>query len=283
MASPIIDIHPHIGSNDTVRYPITPIGGKRSDWSHERAMEADEMIAEMKKAGVAKSAMVHSSTTYGFNCEYVADTVAAHPDYFTGVFSVNVLEPDGPKMMRHWFSRGCTGMRIFSRGSTMAEPWLKLDDERIFPCYETAAELNIPVATNAKVESFGEIEAMLKRYPKVNFIIEHGGKTDFNPANDYAAAAPLWKLASYPNFYMKITPMVYTTKRSLEETRALFTKLFAVLGPQRLAWGSNFPASEGTLTEILNGMKNAVAHLPQSDQDWILGKTALSLYPVLAK
>ena len=198
---------------------------------------AEEMIVEMKKAGVAKSAMVHSSTTYGFNCEYVADTVTAHPDYFTGVFSVNVLEPDGPKMMRHWFSRGCTGMRIFSRGSTMPAPWLKLDDERIFPCYETAQELGIPVASNAQVESFGEIEAMLKRYPKVNFIVEHGGKTDFSPANDFEKAAPLWKLASYPNLYMKITPQVYTKKRKLDENRAVFTKLFSVLGAQRLSRG----------------------------------------------
>ena len=37
MASPVIDIHPHIGSHDTVKYPITPIGGTRSDWSDERS------------------------------------------------------------------------------------------------------------------------------------------------------------------------------------------------------------------------------------------------------
>jgi len=40
---------------------------------------------------------VHSSTTYGFNNDYVVDAVAAHPAHFTGVFSVNVTQPDAPE------------------------------------------------------------------------------------------------------------------------------------------------------------------------------------------
>ena len=36
MASKIIDVHPHIISNDDAKYPITPLGGKRSKWSAER-------------------------------------------------------------------------------------------------------------------------------------------------------------------------------------------------------------------------------------------------------
>jgi len=33
MPTRIVDIHPHIISPDTRRYPITPLGGKRSGWS----------------------------------------------------------------------------------------------------------------------------------------------------------------------------------------------------------------------------------------------------------
>ena len=36
MPSKIVDIHPHIVSQDTVRYPVTPLGGTRSEWSKER-------------------------------------------------------------------------------------------------------------------------------------------------------------------------------------------------------------------------------------------------------
>jgi predicted TIM-barrel fold metal-dependent hydrolase len=50
-----------------------------------------------------------------------------------------------------------------------------------------------------------------------------------------------------------------------------------------LAWGSNYPSSEGALAELLALATGALASLPQVDQEWIFHKTAQSLYPVLAK
>ena len=38
MAQTIVDTHPHIVSPDTNKFPITPIGGKRSDWSAEHSL-----------------------------------------------------------------------------------------------------------------------------------------------------------------------------------------------------------------------------------------------------
>ena len=38
-----------------------------------------QLVAEMDDAGVAKAAIVHSSTTYGNDNSYVADSVAAQP------------------------------------------------------------------------------------------------------------------------------------------------------------------------------------------------------------
>ena len=81
----IVDIHPHIASHDTDKYPVSPLGGKRSDWSHERAVTFPELVAAMDEAGVGKAAIVHSSTTYGFTCDYVADSIIGHTDRFTGV------------------------------------------------------------------------------------------------------------------------------------------------------------------------------------------------------
>jgi predicted TIM-barrel fold metal-dependent hydrolase len=55
-----------------------------------------------------------------------------------------------------------------------------------------------------------------------------------------------------------------------------------VFGSHRLAWGSNFPASEGKLKQNLDNAKNALACLSSEDQEWIFGKTAQQLYPSLA-
>jgi hypothetical protein len=40
----IIDIHPHIISNDESRYPPAPLFGKRSDWSQERPNTVEALI-----------------------------------------------------------------------------------------------------------------------------------------------------------------------------------------------------------------------------------------------
>ena len=129
---PTIDIHPHVISTDTERYPNAPVGGHKSDWSRERPVSVDQMIAAMDQAGIAKSALVQASTCYGHDNSYVADAVAAHPNRFTGVFSVDVLAPDAPEKIRYWVGRKLTGMRLFTAGSTMPNQADWVDDPRSF-------------------------------------------------------------------------------------------------------------------------------------------------------
>jgi predicted TIM-barrel fold metal-dependent hydrolase len=280
----VVDIHPHIVSEDTARYPITPLGGKRSDWSHARSVELQGLLDAMKEAGVDKAAVVHSSTTYGFNCEYVADAVAQYPDRLTGVFSVNVLEPDGPAEMRKWYDKGLTGMRIFSRGSTIKEPWLSLDDERIFPCYELAGDLGIAVASNIQVANFSQLDTVLRRFPDTNFIVDHLGGVDFSDGAPFDNARALFAMARHPNFHLKVTTQNFAKASNGQATpETLFARLVAEFGADRLAWGSNFPASPGSLAEQVRQARQGLATLRQADQDWIMGGTALKLYPALAR
>src|SRR5579885_138001 len=119
-ASTVIDIHPHIISQDLARYPRAPLGGKQSDWSASRPASLEQLISAMDASGVQKAAIVQASTCYGHDNSYVADAVAAHPGRFTGVFSVDVLAPDATARMRYWLDRGLTGMRLFTFGSTMS-------------------------------------------------------------------------------------------------------------------------------------------------------------------
>src|SRR5205814_9475862 len=138
----IIDIHPHVISTDETRYPRAPIGGHQSDWSRERPVPCEKMIAAMDAAGIAKSVLVQASTCYGHDNSYVADAVSAHPERFTGVFSCDVLAPDAPKRMEYWVGRGLTGMRLFTIGSTMPDQASWLDDPKSYPAWECAAALN---------------------------------------------------------------------------------------------------------------------------------------------
>ena len=55
MNVPIIDIHPHVISTDTARYPRAPLGGHQSDWSRRRPVSVEELIVEQDRAGIAQS------------------------------------------------------------------------------------------------------------------------------------------------------------------------------------------------------------------------------------
>ena len=46
-------------------------------------------------------------------------------------------------------------------------------------------------------------------------------------------------------------------------------------------WGSNYPASDGTLGELIDQCEAALSFLPASAIDQIMGRTALRIYPRL--
>ena len=284
MTSKIIDIHPHIFSRDTVRYPVTPIGGERSDWSKERSVTIEELVAEMDEARVDKAAIVHSSTTYGFNSDVVVDGIAQYPGRLTGVFSVNITEPDAPERMRYWLSKGMTGMRIYARGSKIKEAWLSIDDPANAAAWEAAAELGISVALNVHARDAGleQIRNVATRYPTVPVVIDHLGRPPIADGPPYLAASDYFRLSELPNIYLKYTFSGLTSM--LKEKAAAETfipKLVSVFGASRIAWGSNYPSAPGTLAEIVASAQGACAGLSDEDRSWIFAKTAQHLYPVL--
>lgn len=279
----VIDIHPHIIADDTKRYPLAPLGGHQSDWSRSRPVTTEQMIAAMDKAGVAKAAIVQASTCYGHDNSYVADAVAAHPDRFTGVFSVDVLAADAPERMRHWIGRKLTGMRLFTIGSTMPDQASWLDDPKSYPAWEAAGELGLSICLQMSAKAFPQMIRMLERFPKVRVILDHCGRPVLEDGPPYAAADSLFALARYPNVFLKLTQRNFTESRKGKATpETFFAKLVSAFGASRLAWGSNYPSSEGSLSELLALATSTLKGLPASDQDWIFAKTAQSLYPALA-
>ena len=92
-----IDIHPHIIADDDRQYPRNPLFGVQSDWSRDRPVTVDGLIAAMNEAGVAKAAIVQASTCYGYDNSYLVDSIARYPSRLTAVGSVDMLQPDAPE------------------------------------------------------------------------------------------------------------------------------------------------------------------------------------------
>jgi predicted TIM-barrel fold metal-dependent hydrolase len=283
MAAKIVDIHPHIISKDTQRYPITPLGGKQSVWSKERPIDFENLLASMNEAGVDKAAIVHSSTTYGYDNSYMVDSIATQPKRFTGVGAVDFAAPDASEKIHHWHGKGVTGLRIFSAGSTFEKQADTLDDPNTFKAWETCEELKIPVVTQLRREGLYMLYTLIRRFPNVKIIVDHLMHAPRGEQPPYPRVAFLFELAKYPNLHFKLsTNNVRFSKDGGASPETFFPKLVQEISANRIAWGSNYPASKGTLKEMVDEAKAALSCLKQTDQDWIFAKTAQSLYPALA-
>jgi predicted TIM-barrel fold metal-dependent hydrolase len=283
MPSSPIDTHTHVISGDDARYPRAPIGGHQSDWSKERPVSVERMIAAMDAAGVAKSVLVQASTCYGHDNSYVADAVAAHPDRFTGVCSIDVLAPDACDVLRSWLGKGFTGLRLFTTGSTMPGQQLGwLDDPKSFPVWELASERGIPICLQMTAKAIPQVVTLATRFPKVCVLLDHFARPSLEDGPPYAAAGSLWELAKFQNVYLKATPHTFAAARQGKATPdSFFRRAVDVFGARRIAWGSNFPAAAGTLAELLAIAQEAFAALTAEEREWIFTRTALTLYPSL--
>jgi predicted TIM-barrel fold metal-dependent hydrolase len=124
---------------------------------------------------------------------------------------------------------------------------------------------------------------LIKRFPKTNFLLDHLARPVINDGPPYAKAQSLWDLAAYPNVYLKLTSRTVEHCQQGASTPAAFCqKLMETFGSKRILWGSNYPAHNDTLVNIVNETLHVIASLSAEDQANILSGTAEALYPSLA-
>ncbi len=280
----IIDIHTHVVSPDTRRYPLQPLGGTQSDWSSERPTTDEMLIAEMDAAGVSQSAVVQAATAYSYDNTCLADAVAAHPTRFTGVFTIDLHAPDAAAAFTRWTKAGLTGMRLFTTGSTSPGQAGWLADPATFPIWEMAEEAGIPVCLQMRPEGAPFLRTLLGRFKRVPIILDHLARVSLAGGPPYDAARWLFDLADHPNLYLKLTSRTVEQASEKGSTPAdFFPRIVAAYGADRIAWGSNFPAHHGPMSALVSAAKEALACLGEADRAAIFAGTARRLYPTLTR
>ena len=279
---PVVDIHNHVIADDPSEFPQTPFGGKQSDWSKERPVNGLAMLEAMRDAGVSKSVLVQASTCYGHDNRYVAACVKAHPANFVGVFSIDLLAPDALVRIRHWTQAGLSGLRVFIAGHTVADKNIRLDDPASFPAWKHITEHRIPISVQLRSDGLSQLEVLLSRFPEAIVLLDHFARPEIDDGAPYLKASPLFSLAKYANLHFKFTTHNIRESKLGKATQASFCRaLVDNFGAHRIAWGSNFPASSGTLRQLLLEALEATDALTAQEQEWIYSRTAHALYPAI--
>jgi L-fuconolactonase len=277
------DTHTHVISPDSAKYPVAPTGGKQSDWSIERPVSYAQLLEAMDIAGVAKAVVVQASTAYGNDNSYAAEAIKAHPDRFKGVFSADVLAKDAVDQLRRWIDVGFSGLRLFTTGSTMPGQADWLDDERTFPAWKFCEAHNISVCLQMTADGIPALKNILARFPSIIVLLDHLARPTLSDGFPYHRAAPLFSLAAEPNVFLKLTNRtIVESSKGASTPDMFFPHLIKEFGADRIAWGSNFPSAEGSLSELLEAAQKGLSMLSESDQSSIFEKTAQKIYPFVA-
>lgn len=279
----IIDSHLHAIAPDTIKYPKNPIGGHQSEWSQERPVDAQGVIKALDDAGVAKAVVVQASTVYGHDNRYVVDTVRAYPDRLVGVYSIDALAPDAVERIDHWEAEGLHGFRLFTTGTTMPgqSDWLGHKDS--YPAWAHAEKKGIPVCLQMTMQGLPTLRTLLERFPKSRVLLDHCARPNLDDGAPYKAAHALFDMAQFEGVHLKLTNRTLASAAQGHSTPAAFLeKLVHTFGAERIAWGSNFPATEGSLHDLLVSAREALSSLSSNQQAMILGGTVARIYPALA-
>jgi predicted TIM-barrel fold metal-dependent hydrolase len=283
----IFDLHTHIISPDTDRYPVSPLAGHRSAWSIERPAPLDELLRELDSAGVEKATVVQAATMYGFDNSYVADSLAAHADRLIGVCSIDLVADDALALIDHWIGeRNFAGVRIRAAdGSTSVGSAASLDDPRLEPAWSRLEADRIPVCIQMHSRQAPVLASVLRRYPALVVALDHGARPNLAGGPPYPGLDELIGLAAFPNVYLKITPM--TIRRAAGEPGGDPAKLIARLvggfGADHIGWGSNFPASAGSLAESRALVEKTLVDLTAEEHADLLGGTAARIHRQLSE
>jgi predicted TIM-barrel fold metal-dependent hydrolase len=278
-----IDSHLHAIAADTVKYPKRPIGGHQSEWSQQRPVDAQGVIKALDEAGVAKAVVVQASTVYGHDNSYVADTVRAYPGRLVGVYSIDALAPDAVEWIDHWEAQGLHGFRLFTTGTTMPgqSDWLGHKDS--YPAWAHAEKTGIPVCLQMTMQGLPTLRTLLERFPRSRVLLDHCARPSLDDGAPYKAAQALFDMAKFEGVHLKLTNRTLAAAAQGHSTPAVFLeKLVSSFGAERIAWGSNFPATEGSLYELLATAREMLSSLTEEQQAMIFSGTVERLYPALA-
>lgn len=266
----IVDTHLHAVSPDTSRYPLRQVDLPGNSWVKTAPASAEDLLAQMDAAGVARGVLVQPVGAYGTDNSYVADAGAAHPDRLAAVCVIDMTAPDRLEQLRYWTQEhGIGGVRLFSV-PTPQVPWL--DDPSTFEVWEACQEWGVKVSVCLLPEELPRLGQVLTRFPDTPVALDHCGFADFTDGPPWNAAEPLWQLAEHQNLHLKVTTNVLDAAG--ENAKHLLATLAHRFGATRLMWGSDYPQVHNrSYPELVALARSAAAALPPAEQSLFLAGT----------
>jgi predicted TIM-barrel fold metal-dependent hydrolase len=123
---------------------------------------------------------------------------------------------------------------------------------------------------------------LVRAFPQTTFVLEHAGMLeDLSDGGRTAWRAGMRLLSDCPNISVKLSALgTFVHRATLADIQPVVSDTVTLFGAERCLWGSNFPIERlwTDYATLVSNIRQAVAHLPLSEQRQVLSETAARLY-----
>ena len=269
----IIDPHVHVWKNDA-KYPWP------AELKTPPATDAlpATLLELMDEHGVEKTVIVHV-IYYRWDCRYAASAIKRHPTKFAGVCRVDPESPNAAKDLDHWTAEGYQGVRL-SPSLGPSGDWIK-DTQQMDLIWSRAVELGVPMCVLCPIGRIPDVERVIERYRgRLDVCIDHMADS---PIDQPQELDKLLALARYERVFVKLSHLWSLSHQEYpyRDTHDQVHRLYDAFGPHHLMWGTDWPAVEDYCgyAKALALYRDEIKFFNDDDRKWILGQTALKLWP----
>jgi predicted TIM-barrel fold metal-dependent hydrolase len=272
--TPILDCHTHCWR----RWPYAPVPDAAT-----RAT-AEQLLYEMDAGGVAEALVVSASIddANADNLDYVAAMCGRRPDRLHLIAELDCAwastyhTPGSADRLRDLAERH----RLAGVAHYLAEDndgWLLGDDADAL--FALAAERRLIISLGAAPSWQADLRVIARRHPSVPVLCHALGLVREAEGADSEAMAEVLASASVANILIKVCGFHYCAERGWDYpwpgVVEQLSRIFDAYGPDRLCWGSDFPASTRfcTFRQSLEVVRTHCRFLDSDDLGLVLGGT----------
>ena len=293
---PVVDAHAHV-----FRPAAVSPRGVDLLAPAERDAPVEDLLRVMDDAGVDAAVLVPLDT----NDDYVVEVLREHPTRFAAVAVARPCElglerdaagrlgPDALEARRSGFGFGAV------RTSWLGRPGEPVAASPALPLLQHLAAQGLVLWTYLPPDQLPLLRPVLDAVPDLRVVLNHLGfcphdmqvdehrRPRFSDPFPPSTTKEVQRLADHPGVHVMLSGQyaLSTEPAPYGDLLGVIGQLVDAYGARRLLWASDFPWTREVpgYAELLQLVSKTQLPLTDEDLGWVRGRTALSLFPMLAR